>query len=145
MSPLPPLTSAPALQWLAFVCAWTGLMWMPYIVNRIQELGPPGWGWFPQPDPAPRAPWAGRAVRAHVNALENLAVFAPLMLAAQWLAPGNATALMAAQLYAGARVAHALICWIGAPIVWRTLSFLSGVVAQMMLVSVIFRHPGLGA
>lgn len=138
MTNLPELTSAPALQWLAFVCAWTGLMWIPYIVNRVQELGPPDFRWFPEPDPAPKAAWAGRAVRAHFNALENLAIFAPLVLAAQWLAPQNPTVLMAAQLYAGARVAHALICWIGAPIIWRTLSFLAGVVAQMMLVGVIF-------
>lgn len=68
------------LYWLTATTVMTGLLWLPYIVNRVIELGPPSLALFPPPDPPPRAPWAARAIRAHMNAVENLVVFAPLAL-----------------------------------------------------------------
>lgn len=123
----------PELFWLAAVCVMTGLMWVPYIVNRVQELGPPGWGWAPPPDPPPRAAWAARAVRAHLNAVENLAIFAPLALAVQAAHIGNRSTAAACAAYFAARAVHYLVCVIGMPIVPRTVAFLVGVAAQMTL------------
>ncbi len=124
---------SPELFWLTAVCVMTGLMWVPYIVNRVQELGPPGWGWAPPPDPPPRAAWAARAVRAHLNAVENLVVFAPLALGVQAAHVGSSTTAAACAAYFAARAAHYLIGVIGMPIVPRTLAFLAGVGAQMTL------------
>lgn len=42
----------------------------------MRAIGVPG------PDYPTDAPWADRARRAHLNAIENLAVFAPLVLVA---------------------------------------------------------------
>jgi hypothetical protein len=78
----PPLR--PELFWLAATAVMTALLWLPYVANRFRELGPPGWEWFPLPDPPPRARWADRAARAHANAVENLVVFARLVLACAW-------------------------------------------------------------
>ena len=65
------------LYWLVLTTVMTATLWLPYIVNRVMELGPPPTSWYPAPDPPPKAPWAARAVKAHMNAVENLVVFAP--------------------------------------------------------------------
>lgn len=132
--------TSPELFWLGLVCALTGLMWIPYIVNRIQELGPPKLAWYPPPDPAPQAAWAARAVRAHMNALENLAIFAPLLLSAHAMMPGHPTLVAAAQCFASARLAHYVVYLVGMPIVLRTLTFLAGVAAQMAVAYLLLTH-----
>jgi uncharacterized MAPEG superfamily protein len=123
----------PELFWLAACCVMTGLMWLPYVANRFRELGPPGWAWFPPADPPPRADWAARAMRAHLNAVENLAVFAPLALAVPLAGLGSPATAIACQVYVLARAAHYAVCVAGLPIVPRTLAFLAGVGAQMTL------------
>src|SRR5678816_3732871 len=53
--------------------------------------------------------WAGRAQRAHRNMLENLVLFAALVLICAVTNKTNATTLLGAQLYFWARVASAAI------------------------------------
>lgn len=133
---------SPELFWLAATCAMTGLLWVPYIVNRVHELGPPGLGWFPQPDPPPRAAWAARAVRAHLNSIENLVVFAPLALAVQASGLGNPVTAGACAVYFFARAAHYAVCIAGVPIIPRTVAFLVGVGAQLTLAWSLLGAPG---
>jgi uncharacterized MAPEG superfamily protein len=123
----------PELYWLAATCIMTGLLWVPYVANRFHELGPPGWKWFPPADPPQIARWADRAVRAHLNAVENLVVFAPLALAVHTSGMGNAMTATACQIYFWTRLAHYAICIVGIPIVPRTVTFLIGVGAQFVL------------
>jgi uncharacterized MAPEG superfamily protein len=123
----------PEIFWLAATCVFTGLLWVPYVANRFKELGPPDWAWFPLPDPRPRAPWAERAMRAHVNATENLVVFAPLALAIHAAGLGGNLTAFACQMFFWTRVAHFVICLVGMPIVPRTIAFLVGVGAQLVL------------
>ena len=123
----------PELYWLAAVAAMTGLLWIPYIANRIRELGPPAFQWFPPADPAPIAPWAGRAMRAHSNAVENLAIFAPLALAVVAAGVGDASTALASEIYFWARLAHWVVCLFGFPILPRTVAFLIGVACQLTL------------
>ncbi len=59
--------------------------------------------------------WAGRAVRAHLNMLENLVLFAALVLVAVISNKANATTLLGAQIFFWARVAHAAIYLAGIP------------------------------
>ena len=121
------------LYWLVLTTAMTGLLWVPYIVNRVMELGPPTAAWFPPPDPPPKAPWAGRAVRAHRNAVENLVIFAPLALAVHATGSGTQITATACMTYFFARAAHFVVCILGLPIIPRTIMFLIGVAAQMVL------------
>ena len=123
----------PELHWLAATCAMTGLLWIPYVANRFRELGPPGWQWFPPADPPPAAAWAGRAMRAHLNAVENLVVFAPLVLAVHVGGLADATTVLACQIYFWARAAHYAVCVIGMPIIPRTVAFLAGVGSVLVL------------
>mgnify|MGYP003839213731 CR=1 FL=1 len=126
-------TQAPELFWLAATILLTSILWIPYVANRFRELGPPGWSWFPLPDPPPRAPWAMRAVQAHVNAVENLVLFAPLVLAIHAIGP-TAIAVEACRVYFFARLAHASLTIAGLPIPFRTIAFLIGVACQVILV-----------
>lgn len=123
----------PELHWLAATCLMTGLLWVPYVANRFRELGPPGWQWFPPADPAPVAAWAGRAMRAHLNAVENLVVFAPLVLAVHTAGVADTTTAAACQVYFWARAAHYAVSLAGLPIVPRTIAFLAGVGSQLVL------------
>lgn len=61
--------------------------------------------------------WAGRAQRAHRNMLENLVLFATLVLVAQIAGRANATTALGAQLFFWARVAYVPVYLIGIPFV----------------------------
>jgi len=74
-------TLSPELYWLVLTTLMTGLFWIPYILQRILERGFWPALWDPQGVAHMDAHWAKRMMRAHLNAVENLAIFAPLVLA----------------------------------------------------------------
>jgi len=59
--------------------------------------------------------WAGRAERAHQNMLENLVLFAALVLTAHIAGRANATTALGAQIFFWARLAYAVIYVAGIP------------------------------
>ena len=59
--------------------------------------------------------WAGRAVRAHRNLLENLVLFAVLVLAAVAAGRTNAMTLLGAQIFFWARLVYAGVYIAGVP------------------------------
>jgi len=66
--------------------------------------------------------WGGRAARAHCNMLENLVLFASLVLVAVVAGKTNDMTLLGAQLFFWARLAYAAIYIAG--IIWvRTLAW----------------------
>ena len=67
----------PELLALVQVSAWTALLWIPYVLNRMLVWGLMDTMGYPA-EKKPLAPWAERLRSAHANAIENLAVFAPL-------------------------------------------------------------------
>jgi uncharacterized MAPEG superfamily protein len=76
--------------------------------------------------------WAGRAARAHSNMIENLVLFAILVVAARFANISNAMTLLGAQLFFWGRVAHAIIYIIGIP--WlRTAAWLVSVVGLLLI------------
>jgi MAPEG family. len=71
-------------------------------------------------------------LRAHLNAIENLAVFAPLVLVGAIIdVSTNATAL-SARIFVVARLAHYVIYAAGIPVL-RTLAFLVGACATLVI------------
>ena len=126
---------SPELKYLVLVCVLTGLLWVPYILNVILVRGVVDAVGYPA-HPKPIAPWAQRLKAAHYNAVENLAVFAPLVLVAQALgvhAPAIATA---ACVYFWARVVHAAAYTLAVPWV-RTLAFAVGFAMQMWIAATV--------
>ncbi len=121
----------PELFYLACVTALTGLLWMPYIIDRLMVRGLADAVGYPE-NPKPQSPWALRLMKAHANAVENLVVFAALVLIAQDAGISNSTTVTACSLYFWARVVHAVSYTMALPWV-RTLSFTAGFVAQAMI------------
>ncbi len=123
-----------ALQWLVLVSVMTAFLWVPYVLNRFFALGIFGSMKALGPDELKQqAPWALRAQKAHSNAIENLVVFAPLMLAAHAVDMGNASAISTAGLiYFSARVVHYLSYTLNISGV-RTVAFLAGLGAQILI------------
>ena len=117
------------LMYLVWVTTFTGLIWIPYILDRIMVQGLMDAVGYPQ-NPKPQSPWAVRMMAAHYNAIENLVIFAALVLAAQVLGVGNGATATAAMVYFWARVVHLAAYTFGVPWV-RTLAFAVGFVCQM--------------
>src|SRR5262245_65452337 len=65
------------LFWLSCTVILTGILWIPYIINRCQVRGLSGAMANPSRSDKPMADWANRLMFAHDNAVENLVVFAP--------------------------------------------------------------------
>ena len=83
-------------------------------------------------DLPPITGWAGRARRAHHNMLENLVLFAVLVVAASISGKINATTALGAELFFWGRVAYAPIYIAGVP--WlRTAAFAVSLVGLLMI------------
>ena len=126
------------LFWLALTAAMTGLFWVPYILDRFFVRGI--WATLdnPRPDAPPQSSWAERQKLAHTNAVENLVVFATLVLTAHALGISNDLTAGACAVYFWARLAHFVVYTAGIPVV-RTLSFAAGFAAQAVLALAIFK------
>jgi uncharacterized MAPEG superfamily protein len=75
--------------------------------------------------PEPLAPWATRMKAAHYNAVENLVVFAALVLTLNAAGISNAATVMACSVYFWARLVHFIVYGFGVP--WlRTIAYVVG-------------------
>jgi uncharacterized MAPEG superfamily protein len=126
------------LFWLTATIILTGLLWIPYILDRAMVRGLMSAMGNPSPQDKPQSPWAMRLYFAHTNAVENLVVFAPLVMILDSLNISTRTTVLACAVYFWARLAHAIIYTIGVPVL-RTLAFTVGFIAQAVLVLAIFR------
>ncbi len=121
----------PEIHYLVYVTALTGLLWVPYVLDRFVAWGIPDTVGYPA-QPKPQSPWAERLIKAHRNAVENLVVFAALVLAAHAAGIAGSAIEGAAILYFWARVVHVLAYTFAVP--WlRTLGFLGGFAAQAIV------------
>ncbi len=117
---------------LTWVTALTAVIWMPYILNMIIVRGLIDAVGYPE-DPAPLSPWAAKMKAAHANAVENLVVFATLVLIANATGVSNETTVMACNVYLWARVLHLASYTFAIP--WlRTVTFVTGFACQVALV-----------
>jgi len=124
------------LSSLIWVVALSAVMWIPYILNTIMVRGLVNAMGYPD-DPQPLAPWATRMKAAHYNAVENLAVFATLVLVLNAAGISNETTVFACEIFFWARLVHYIVYAAGIPWV-RTLSFaISWVCSVALLVQAI--------
>ncbi len=120
------------LTYLTWVTALTAVLWMPYILNMIAVRGLLDAVGYPE-NPPPMAPWAERMKAAHANAVENLVVFAALVLVADAAGVSNGMTVMACQAYFWLRLLHVVAYTFAVPWV-RTLTFVGGFACQAILV-----------
>jgi uncharacterized MAPEG superfamily protein len=120
------------LMSLTWVTTLTAVMWMPYILNMIAVRGLVDAVGYSD-DPKPLSPWAAKMKAAHANAVENLVVFAALVLIANAAGVGNDITVLACQLYFWARLVHLLSYTFAIPWV-RTIAFAAGFACQVAIV-----------
>ncbi|MDP6353408.1 MAG: MAPEG family protein [Alphaproteobacteria bacterium] len=125
------------LYMLALASGLAAVMWIPYIVSRVQT-----WGMVDAlgyPEEQPDLPlWAQRAHRAHLNLLENLPHFAALVLIAHVAGVANTATAFGAALFFWARVLQAIVTVAKVPYV-RTAAFAAGFVGEVVIFFQIIR------
>src|SRR5205807_8896410 len=109
------------LLYLTLVTALTGLMWVPYILDRIAVWGLNDTVGYPE-NPKAQSPWARRLMKAQFNAVENLVVFAALVLAAHAIGVSNTVTAGPAVYYFSVGVVHR-VCFTLALLSARALRF----------------------
>lgn len=127
----------PELLWLTATAVMCVLLFAPYVLARIARLGLFRAMANPMPDQDPRQGWAWRADCAHKNAVENLVVFAPLVLIAVQLDLPSSTTATTGAIYFAARLVHYVVYVLGIPVV-RTLAYAVGLACQLSLALRIF-------
>ncbi len=110
------------LLYLTYLTLFTACMWIPYIMNMISVRGFINAVGYPE-NPKPLAPWAARMKDAHYNMVENLVVFAPLVLIASSQGISNTATILACKLFVWMRIIHFISLTLKVP--WlRTIAFL---------------------
>lgn len=109
------------LTMLAWTAGLTIVLWLPYIVAHIGNVGLMTAMSY-QADDTPLPGWAARAKKAHANAVANLAPFAALVIVAHIAGAANEATAAASIAFFWARVAHYPLYISNVPFT-RTLSF----------------------
>jgi len=123
------------LYWLTLTALMTALFWVPYILDRLAVRGV--WPALSDTQPengGPHSLWAQRAIKAHQNGVENLAIFVPAVLIAHLLNISTPATKMAVVVYFFARLVHFFVYLAGVPVV-RTLTFAVGWGAQIVILA----------
>jgi uncharacterized MAPEG superfamily protein len=116
------------LKYLAFTAILTASLWIPYVVSQVTTNGPLKPQNYTDPAQRPLPLWGKRADRAYLNAVENFAPFAALVIAIHLAGKADATTAFWAMSYFWLRLAHAVVYLLGIPYV-RTVIFTLGYVA----------------
>jgi uncharacterized MAPEG superfamily protein len=128
----------PEALWLALSVIAVALMWIPHILQLIAQEGLFAAVWDPTRETPHKAAWAIRARRAHGNAVENIAVFAPLAILV--LATSSSTTLTAGAgaVFFFARLVHYVAYTLAIPAL-RVIAFLVGWAATMVFALALFQ------
>jgi uncharacterized MAPEG superfamily protein len=106
---------SPELTWVAATALITALMWIPYILSLLGQMGVTTALADTEHETQLEAAWARRCKRAHANAVENLAVFAPLAIGIHVAGLSSGATATACTVYFFARVGHYVVYTAGMP------------------------------
>jgi uncharacterized MAPEG superfamily protein len=118
------------LKYLAFTAILTASLWIPYVVAQVKTNGPLKPQNYIDPSPRPLPPWGKRADRAYLNAVENFAPFAAMVIVAHLAGKADAMTAFWATCFFWIRLAHAIVYLLGIALV-RTILFTLGYVAVL--------------
>ena len=99
----------PELTYLLLTAMLTGLLWIPVVLGYLSSRGPLTAEGYKVAPTSALPDWVQRANRAHMNAVENFAPFAAVVLIAHATGLHSATTEACAAVYFFARLAHAAI------------------------------------
>ncbi len=127
------------LYWLVLTILMTSILWIPYIINRLLEHGVLAGLWDPDGKTHTEVVWAKRLMSAHVNSVENLVVFVPLVIIVHIFGMSNELTGSAVIIFFFSRLLHAVLFTLRIPVL-RTIAFLGGFYAQMVMVFTLLQH-----
>lgn len=128
------------LFYLLLSAILTGLLWIPVVIGYVTARGPLKAEDYRVPPTSPLPAWVLRANRAHLNAVENLAPFAAVVLIAHATGFSSTLTATCAAVYFYARLAHAAIHLSGIGFLMaRTLAFTVGWVAFIVFAVALLR------
>ena len=97
------------LFYLLLTAMLTGVLWIPVVIGYVKTRGPLKPSDYVIAPTSPLPAWVNRANRAQVNAVENLATFAPVVLIAHAAGISTSVTVASAAVYFYARLAHAVV------------------------------------
>ena len=129
------------LFYLLFAALLTGVLWIPVVIGYVSSRGLLKPADYKVAPISPLADWVNRANRAHMNAVENLATFAAVVLIAHLVGVSTSITEISAAVFFYARAAHALIHISGFSLFMaRTVAFTVAWVAFMTFAVELLRH-----
>jgi uncharacterized MAPEG superfamily protein len=97
------------LFYLSLTALLTGVLWIPVVIGYVSSRGSLKPSDYKVAPTAPLPAWVNRANRAHVNAVENFAPFAAVVLIANAAGVSSSITEISAAVFFYARAAHALL------------------------------------
>ena len=94
------------LVYLLLTAILTGVLWIPVVIGYVKTRGPLTDESYKVAPTSPLPPWVSRANRAHVNAVENFAPFAAVVLVAHAAGISTPVTVACAAVYFYARLVH---------------------------------------
>lgn len=121
------------IYWLVCTVLLTMIMVVPYAVYRVRKIGVVQLFMKPLPgdDPFDDA-WPHRAYRAHMNAFEGIALFAPIAIAVHVTGMSNEITSYSAMVYFFSRLIYAPLYYFNVPI-FRTVIWFVGLIAIFLM------------
>ena len=124
--------SSPDIYWLVLTVVLTALLWIPQILHSILRAGIKTALLYPDEAATHYADWAVRSKAAHNNAVENLVIFAPLVVLVLLLDAGDELTALTTLVYFLTRIVHYVMHVLAIPLM-RTVAFLIGFACQLIL------------
>ena len=120
------------VYWLTLTIIMTALLWVPQIINSLLKSGPIKAFLYPDAAAQQYSHWAQRSKSAHSNAVQNLVIFAPLVILLVLLDLENELTAITAMLYFITRALHYILHVLAIPLL-RTVAFLVGFACQLVI------------
>ena len=127
----------PDLTYLVLAAILTFVQVVIAVLGCMMQVGLPKLAANRDDVPAQFEGWVGRAVRAHRNMLENLVLFAILVLVAHVAGRANEMTALGAMLFFYGRLAYTIIYLAGVPWV-RTAAWAVSVVGLVLITLQLF-------
>ena len=129
------------LFYLLLTAILTGVLWVPVVIGYVVSRGPLTPERYKTAPTSPLPDWVNRANRAHLNAVENFAQFAAVVLIAQIAGVSTPVTGYCAAVYFYARAAHAVVHISGFGLFsTRTLLFTIGWIAFITYAIVVLQR-----
>jgi len=110
------------LHFLMYTALLTGILWIPVVIGMVTTRGMLTPADYKVASTSPLPEWVDRANRAHINAVENFAPFAAVVVVAHLLQISSSVTVACAAIFFYGRLAHAIVHIMGIYLV-RTLVF----------------------